>query len=187
MREKTLAFLMATALMSALCVSPVLAEPGVGGSLGPEWDAYMAQQDANAEIMRQNKANYDATATPLQKKVDALIEKGSYGDATAGAQIANLMASTPDWSVNYKVPFPYALMPGHVLIKTGYKYDDQSVGSGDMREFAWFLENGEVCSCNITAYPSIVADGGFNASMNKSIPKSGVFYYEGHAVYWEAD
>ncbi len=155
------------------------------------WDAYIAEMEQNSRIAAQNKANYDATATKLQKKVDALIKKSESENpaiaANAVRELTDLMSNTPDWSSNIVFPLTTALPPRAVLLKTGYRFDDASIGSGDLRVFVWVIEDGEVCACNMEALPETLADGGFHESFYKYLnhPTSGVVRNpDGSEWYW---
>lgn len=132
-----------------------------------EIERYMAEMQARSVIVAQNRAAYNATATPIQKKVDKLIARSEMGDPTAAAELVALMSVTPDWSSNIQLPLPAALPPRAVLVKTGYRYDDEAVATGDTRAFVWVIEDGEICSCNMNSLAWTTASGGFHESVNK--------------------
>lgn len=128
------------------------------------WDA---QRQMNSQIVQRNKAAYDAIATPLQKKVDALIARSDKGDTTAVTELVALMNSTPDWSCNIQVPLTASLPPRAVLVKTGYRFDDETIWEGDTRPFIWVIEDGELCACNLSNLAWTTQSGGFHESVNK--------------------
>ncbi len=169
-----------------MMVTPVMASP-YDDQAEAEFAAQIARMERDSEIVRQNKALYVASATALQKKVDKLISRGELDDIAAVTELANLRNSTPDWSSNITVPLTTMLPPRAVLIKTGYRYDDASVGTGDRRAFVWVIEDGELCSCNMSALPEVVAAGGFHEHFDSILnhPTSGVAHTpDGSEFYW---
>lgn len=178
---------MMTALLWPNCIDPNTGKKW-GEIKGTFNSPYIASSDSGFKgksPSQKAKEAYNATATPLQKKVQAIIDKHENGDLTAGAQITSLMAANPNWSVNYEIPMTTSLLPGHILVKTGYRLDQWHVG--DNKPYMWVLENGELCGCDMSIYPDIVAAGGFTAYANRPRPKSGVFYSDGKPVYWSVD
>lgn len=170
-------------------VTPVMA--ATGADFDAEIAAYMAQKQQDSLTAKQNKAIYDATATQLQKQVDALIAKAqTENEAQANkavAQLQALMLSTPDWSSNFTFPLTSPLPPRAVAIKTGYRFDADSIMNGDLRPFVWAIEDGEICSCNITALPGVVSKGGFHENFNYYLnPPTGGHWTaaDGGTVYW---
>ncbi len=157
------------AAISMITVSTPVLAAGTD-SFEAQFAAYLAEVQQNSMIAKQNKAAYDATATPLQKQVDALIDISRNGTDAQGrmvaAQLQALLLSTPDWSSNFTVPLTCQLPPRAVAIKTGYRFDQDSIRDGDLRLFVWALEDGEVVSCNMDALPATVRRGGFHESFN---------------------
>ena len=188
--KKTLTAIILTTILSLLFSTTAMAATYESG-LGAEWDAYMAEMEQNSNIARQNKAIYDASATKLQKKVDALIAKAQSENVTtanaAVAELINLKNSTQDWSSNYYLPFDGTLPAKDILIKTGYSFDGPAIAEGDLRTFIWVIEDGEVCSFSLNALPDIQAAGGVHESVEKILnhPKSGVVRNpDGSEWYW---
>ena len=182
-------------IIIALVVSMIFSTPVMASSydsgLGPEWDAFIAEMDRNSNIAKQNKAIYDASATKLQKKVDALINKAESEDvATANAAVAELIKlknTTPDWSSNYYLPFDGTLPERDILIKTGYSFRTSSIATGDLKTYIWVIEDGEMCSFSLNALPDILAAGGVHESVERILnhPKSGVVKNpDGSEWYW---
>ncbi len=190
--KKTMITIMTTIFM-ATAISFLFSTKAMAASIedDPIWIAYKAEMEQNSQIARQNKANYDKTATKLQKKVDDLIDKASSEEAkTASAAVAELIdlkSKTKDWSSNIAVPLTLELPPRAILIKVGYRFDDASIASGDLRYFVWAIEDGEIVGVNLESFPEVVSDGGFHESVNKYLnhPTSGVVRNEnGHEWYW---
>ncbi len=187
---KTIKTLLFATVLSLLFPTQAMAASYESG-LGPEWDAFMAEMDQNSNIARQNKAIYDASATKLQKKVDALIAKGQSEDvATANAAVAeliNLKNTTQDWSSNYYLPFDGTLPAKDILIKTGYSFEDFAIAVGDLKTYIWVIEDGEVCAFSLNALADVQAAGGVHESVERILnhPKSGVVKNpDGSEWYW---
>ncbi len=186
MIRKTTKTVMVITMGMLMMVTPVMASP-YDDQAEAEFAAQIARMEQDSAIVRQNKAMYDANATALQKKVDSLISRAELDDTAAVIELANLRDTTVDWSSNITVPLDTTLPPRAVLIKTGYRYDDASVGTGDRRAFVWVIEDGDLCSCNMSALPEVVALGGFHEHFDSLLnhPTSGVAHNpDGSEFYW---
>ncbi len=178
-----------TTMVGAVLAGTLLIMVGnLNTAVAAEIDPFLAEMAMKSQIVQQNKAVYDATATPLQKKVDKLITRAEFDDTKAVSELFALVSSTPDWSSNISVPLTTALPPRALLIKTGYRYDDEAIGTGDLRARVWVIEDGEVCSATMSTLPSIAAAGGFHEYVNNLLnhPTSGIMYINGNPVQWAA-
>ncbi len=189
--KKSIMTLIAAVAVTTLAVTPVMAATGSHDQFDAEIAAYLAQEQANAQIARQNKAAYDASATPLQKQVDKLIDMtmtdNAKQSAAAVAQLTALYASTPDWSSNFTLPLTHELPPRAVAIKTGYNFEESHIASGDLKPYVWVIEDGEVYGQSMNGLESVCQHGGFHEydAYLSNPPTGGHWVNEyGGITYW---
>ena len=182
-------------LVSVACATPTYAWSAAeeNAKFEAEFDAIEARRQANSQIVKQNKALYEATASPLIKQVDNLLESWEWADsskqAILEAQLQQIMSENMDtWATQfYRAPLSDSLPVGTTLVKSGYKYDYDAIVDGDLRPWIWVFENGKLYVMTMNALSDVKKHGGFAAQIAflENPPTGGYFINDaGGITYW---